>query len=84
MGTGSVTTRFLRMFSVCRRCLAPFSDGEFRAPWKRGTGTSRLRFSSPYQRITARSQTLFSTPHLQFELIRNSLARLRLRPGYEL
>ena len=25
MGTGSVTTWFLRLFGVCRRCLSPFS-----------------------------------------------------------
>ncbi len=27
MGTGSVTGWFFREFSVCRRCLSPFSDG---------------------------------------------------------
>ena len=67
MGTGSVTNRDLPLFSVRRRCLSPFSDAECLAPWKRGTGTSRLRLSSQYQRITARSQSPFSTPYLQFE-----------------
>ncbi len=39
MRTGSVTVGFLRVFSVCRRCLSPFSDGDTGAPWKKGTGT---------------------------------------------
>ena len=46
MGTGSVTNRVLPLFSVCRRCLSPFSDGEWR--FTVGTGTSRLRLSSQY------------------------------------
>ena len=36
MGTGSVALWFLRLFWVCRRCLSPFSDGQWRAPWKKG------------------------------------------------
>jgi hypothetical protein len=61
MGTGSVTLWVLRMFYVCRRCLYPFSEGECRAPWKKGTGTEWLRFSSQLGLISARSQSPFST-----------------------
>ena len=65
MGTGSVAIRLLRLFRVCRRCLSPFSDGECRPPWKKGTGTSRLLFSPQFQPISARSQSPFSTTRLQ-------------------
>ncbi len=64
MGTGSVTGWFSREFSVCRRCLSPFSDGEYRAPWKKGTGTSRLRFSPHFRPISAPSfQPPSASPH---------------------
>ena len=65
MGTGSVTDWFSREFSVCRRCLSPFSDGEYRVPWKKGTGTSRLRFFPHFRPISARSQSPFSTHNRQ-------------------
>ena len=69
MGTGSVTNRLLRLLSVCRRCLSPFSDGECRAPWKKGKGTSRPRFAPHFRWISARSQSPFSTTRLRFEYL---------------
>ena len=67
MGTGSVTTRFCGCFRFADGACPLFRTviGERRE--KRGTGTSRQRFSPHYRPISARSQSPFFTPQFQFE-----------------
>ena len=69
MGTGSVALRLLRLFRVCRRCLSPFSDGEFRTTVEKGDRHRAATVFPQFQPISARSQSPFSTTRLQFELL---------------
>ena len=78
MGTGSVATRFLRLLSLCRRCLSPFSDGERRTTVEKGDRHLAARFVPDFQRLCARSQSPFSTNRLQFEIVNARTHRRRL------
>ena len=67
MGTGSVTLWFLPLFRVCRRCLSPFSDGEFRTTVEKGDRHRAATVFPQFRPISARSQPPFSTTRSQFE-----------------